>query len=762
MDVTCERCSTEYEFDETLLSAKGTSVKCTNCGHIFKVYPRVEGDGDRSTSTWRLRRSDGSTDAIDSLRELQRRISSGELKPEDCISRGDEDWKDLGAIPELETFFRAAGAQVPQPSPSPSPIPDAPAPSQRRPRQPTLLGVVPVPKPPSNTAAAIEPTPRPPAAEEDRDEVPLRAVEPSPEPTNEDSLRLPDEDPVDEGRAEAEAPVQESLGLEDPSSAPRSSSDDAIEDADFEEAAAPRGRSTPPPAYFDDDDDDIPELPGRGWSPTRWLFLVALVGSAAVVALQWEQFLDLIGLDEPAAGAAADIENGDAALARDHLEAYQRAIDAYQRVAEARDGEDASLLTKLARAHALAAQAIADAEGSDATEDSRIEAYADDARSYAERALMVDPQSFEARVAEADALRLQGELARSREALERARLMPFSRRPEFFRVDALLVAAEHDGTRARGMLSAQQAAEGAPDGIRYRLLLARAELAADDTARARSEVEAVLAMAPAHPAATALLDEIERAEAGSDDESSGVEETPEPESIAEEAEDEETEPPAKDEAETAAEDAETEEAASPEPEPKPEAEDPDESPRAKPTREQAPTRPARRRTAYDEYDRLAEAAGSEDFVDGRPPVRDFGWYMREGEASLAGRDFTKARALFESALEARPGSGNATDALGRVAFASGDFELAVRYFRSAAQRGHPDGYYNLGRAYERLGKREEAVSGYYTYLKRRPEGTHVQAARAAIKTLEPRVKLPEPEDPPSDPPPPPPKESEVP
>ncbi|MGB5194434.1 MAG: zinc-ribbon domain-containing protein, partial [Polyangiales bacterium] len=77
MDVTCERCSTEYEFDETLLSGRGTSVKCTNCGHVFKVYPRAAEEADRTTSSWRLRTTSGSVDTIETLRELQRRISSG-------------------------------------------------------------------------------------------------------------------------------------------------------------------------------------------------------------------------------------------------------------------------------------------------------------------------------------------------------------------------------------------------------------------------------------------------------------------------------------------------------------------------------------------------------------------------------------------------------------------------------------------------------------------------------------------------------------
>ena len=51
---------------------------------------------------------------------------------------------------------------------------------------------------------------------------------------------------------------------------------------------------------------------------------------------------------------------------------------------------------------------------------------------------MIDAEVLDARLAEADALRLNGDTARARESLERARLMPFSRTAEFFRIDALL------------------------------------------------------------------------------------------------------------------------------------------------------------------------------------------------------------------------------------------------------------------------------------------------------------------------------------
>jgi tetratricopeptide (TPR) repeat protein len=165
----------------------------------------------------------------------------------------------------------------------------------------------------------------------------------------------------------------------------------------------------------------------------------------------------------------------------------------------------------------------------------------------------------------------------------------------------------------------------------------------------------------------------------------------------------------------------------------------------------AKKRSAPKKPAYDEYDQLAKAAGDDAFVDGRPPVRDYEWYMRQGRAELAGGNYSRARAFFDSALEARPGSAEAMDGLGQVSMRIEDFESALRYFRVAAQRGQADGYFSLGRAYERLGRNEEAVSAYYTYVKRRPSGSHAAAARAAIKTLEPHAKLPPEPEPESEP-----------
>ena len=37
MDVRCEKCMTVYEFDDSQVGENGVTVKCTTCGHVFRV-----------------------------------------------------------------------------------------------------------------------------------------------------------------------------------------------------------------------------------------------------------------------------------------------------------------------------------------------------------------------------------------------------------------------------------------------------------------------------------------------------------------------------------------------------------------------------------------------------------------------------------------------------------------------------------------------------------------------------------------------------
>ncbi|MDB4935595.1 MAG: repeat protein [Labilithrix sp.] len=123
MDVRCERCSTEYEFDDALVSGRGTTVKCTNCGHKFKIRPR---SGDFSEDFWNVQTGDGRTLVFTSLRELQRAIQTNLVDRNDLLSRGGLQQKAIGQIPELAPFFDQRDQRKSLPVP-PAPVAVSPA-----------------------------------------------------------------------------------------------------------------------------------------------------------------------------------------------------------------------------------------------------------------------------------------------------------------------------------------------------------------------------------------------------------------------------------------------------------------------------------------------------------------------------------------------------------------------------------------------------------------------------------------------------------
>jgi predicted Zn finger-like uncharacterized protein len=200
MDVICDRCKAEYEFDEALLGDKGTTVKCSACGHVFRVLPP---NRDAGRSQLKLRFSkDGTVKSLGSLRELQQRIRAGEVSLDDELGREGFPFRLLRDVPELKNFFMSApppdmsrqperATQRPEPSHA-APLPDAPTrahdrpPTQRKsafatvardagatavPTGETLLGSAPTARAPlgaSGSTRQAEPRPapqRPPAAQ---------------------------------------------------------------------------------------------------------------------------------------------------------------------------------------------------------------------------------------------------------------------------------------------------------------------------------------------------------------------------------------------------------------------------------------------------------------------------------------------------------------------------------------------------------------------------------------------------------------------
>lgn len=101
MDVTCQRCQTRYEFDDALVSSRGTTVKCTQCGNLFKVRPPA---GSAAQDAWIVRTTNGEELTFKAMRELQAAITSGRVGRDDELV-GEGRNRLLGEIDELEIFF---------------------------------------------------------------------------------------------------------------------------------------------------------------------------------------------------------------------------------------------------------------------------------------------------------------------------------------------------------------------------------------------------------------------------------------------------------------------------------------------------------------------------------------------------------------------------------------------------------------------------------------------------------------------------------
>ena len=74
MEVQCDSCKTEYEFDDALVSVRGTRVRCTHCGHQFTVR---RSEATERTDEWVILTSKGDELRFGALRDLQRAILDG-------------------------------------------------------------------------------------------------------------------------------------------------------------------------------------------------------------------------------------------------------------------------------------------------------------------------------------------------------------------------------------------------------------------------------------------------------------------------------------------------------------------------------------------------------------------------------------------------------------------------------------------------------------------------------------------------------------
>ncbi len=108
MDIRCPSCNTLYEFNEARLKPKGVNLKCSQCGHVFRVEGRKE-KTTGSSKRWMVRKiADGEVLYFQGLATLQKWIIDRKVGRQDQISRSGASWKDLADIGELSSFFQVA------------------------------------------------------------------------------------------------------------------------------------------------------------------------------------------------------------------------------------------------------------------------------------------------------------------------------------------------------------------------------------------------------------------------------------------------------------------------------------------------------------------------------------------------------------------------------------------------------------------------------------------------------------------------------
>lgn len=144
MDVRCDRCKSQYQLEDARIPEAGLTVQCPTCQYVFglkkktllvtlPVKPGQElsspvvvlgssapggapdegpepglppaGAGERSRE-WRVRQASGNVFSLKDLTTLQKWIIERKVVRDDEISLTGDNWKRLGDIAELATFFQ--------------------------------------------------------------------------------------------------------------------------------------------------------------------------------------------------------------------------------------------------------------------------------------------------------------------------------------------------------------------------------------------------------------------------------------------------------------------------------------------------------------------------------------------------------------------------------------------------------------------------------------------------------------------------------
>lgn len=538
MDVKCERCSTEYEFDDALVSGRGTTVQCTNCGHKFKVRLR---DGEASEDFWNITTVDGRALVFTSLRDLQRAIHGSLVERGDRLSRGGFPPKAIGQIPELKPFFDQRDAQAMRPSPDPitgpALAPQAVSTSVQekvRPRQatnpeflappaelppvgtspPTLVGTGPltteqvfpvmVDAPPSRADVAAVSRPPPPETlrfvpTDDDPPPPRSAPTPAPEPHWEDHGTVPSEPPGPSSRHQSTAGPD----VDDTAPAPRDGRD-----------PPPRADAERPIEIYDDrlrgSSASLPDIVSPRRRSVGGVVIVAVVVAClfALGAVWARKNLAVVaGASRPPSSpdvgprVASFLSNGEKALADGNVELAKESFDKASALAEG----DPHVLIGLARLTAIRADLfwlrsrLLPADAADEhrlTQDSLNETAAI-ARKAAQDAVSVAPEDPSVIRAKIDALRISNDREGARALV--GKITSISTQPESAYVLAALDLAETApiGSVVVERLKVAASAESGPG--RARALLVFALVRSGDVQGAKAEIARMSTMPRQHP-----------------------------------------------------------------------------------------------------------------------------------------------------------------------------------------------------------------------------------------------------------------------
>jgi predicted Zn finger-like uncharacterized protein len=690
MDVTCDRCGTEYEFEEALVSTRGTTVKCTHCGHLFKVYkPEAPAEPSASKNPWTVRRHDGSIHRFHSLADLTRLIEEGAFGREDELSRTSKAWKRLGDIEELDVFFarshvstrirarRSTGA--PQLGTRKAPPPAPPVEAAARSSDATVVGRL------SPTAASIGPAP--PIAPPSAASVPAR-----PSPVSGENGQPPRKNPIDRGSARGSPQVGLPAAIEAPAVAPAPASAPAR--VPSSDPAGDSGESEPTTVHnpvaqlsepLPDTYDPFARRTPAGWV---WAFVIVATILAFGSWLLWPILFDKRGTPVEVAKqdpAVQFLARADSAFATHREQRFEDAVTDYTK-ALAFHESDPHVLSSISRVFAVWAQEVltrADLLETESGANQDLERrsqllalnklaleYGEQAKRYAENAARKNPGNEEAEIALSDALRLTGNLVSARSSLDRARKNESSASGETLRVAALLAIAESQGDLRAGLPLASQAVAQDPELIRARLLLARCLIADGDVEGARYHLAAVSTKDRSHPGVLALERQLSRKQ----------------------------------------------------------------SPRESPPRADAGP-------SKDSSDNASVGSARNDKDKDRD--KDEGnfdnlsheAYIARGQKLLESGQVTLAKRMFEQALFIRPNSAEAHAGLGFVALEKGRTKLAVEHFQEAKKDGDAEALIGLGEAYRRMNRPREALRAYSSYVADHPRGPQIGIAKAQVERL---------------------------